>query len=64
MKNKQRECLEKTQSERGLACRHCRAREFRVIYTRRAVGGTVVRRRACLKCGKRITTREKEIGAG
>jgi transcriptional regulator NrdR family protein len=47
----------------GLRCRHCGHPHLRVVYTRRAPGGVVVRRRACRQCGTRITTREREIGA-
>ena len=43
---------------RGLACRACGCRHFRVIYTRPAWGGRIVRRRECRHCGKRMTTWE------
>jgi transcriptional regulator NrdR family protein len=33
-----------------------------VIYTRAAPGGKIIRRRACRRCGKRITTWERMIG--
>lgn len=49
-------------ADRGLRCRHCGCRHFYVIYTRRAVGGKLVRRRKCRHCGQRITTWEREIG--
>jgi transcriptional regulator NrdR family protein len=49
-------------SERGLSCRHCGSREFRVVYTRRALGGKVIRRRACRRCKKRLTTWERAVG--
>jgi transcriptional regulator NrdR family protein len=47
----------------GLRCRRCGHQRFRVVYTRPAPGGMVVRRRACRKCGRRITTREREVCA-
>jgi DNA-directed RNA polymerase subunit RPC12/RpoP len=50
------------QDGRGLVCRHCGCRHFRVIYTRPAYGGHIMRRRECRHCGRRITTWEKPIG--
>jgi transcriptional regulator NrdR family protein len=47
---------------RGLECRRCGCRHFSVIYTRRASGGRLIRRRECRYCGKRITTSEKQVG--
>jgi transcriptional regulator NrdR family protein len=52
---------QKTQDSKGLECRQCGCRHFFVIYTRRAVGGRLLRRRECRNCGKRITTSEKPI---
>ncbi len=53
----------KTKEEnRGLECRHCGCKHFRVIYTRRGWGGKLIRRRECRHCGKRITTWERPIG--
>ena len=49
------------QDQRGLECRHCGCKHFRVIYTRPAWGGRIMRRRECRHCGKRMTTWE---GAG
>lgn len=46
----------------GLRCRHCGCGHFYVIYTRRAWGGKLVRRRECRHCGHRITTCERVIG--
>ena len=46
----------------GLRCWRCGGQRFRVIYTRAAAGGKIIRRRACRKCGTRITTWEKMIG--
>ena len=45
--------------KRGLECRHCGCRHFRVIYTRPTWGGRIMRRRECRHCGKRITTWER-----
>ena len=47
--------------QRGLQCRQCGGRRFRVIYTR-AADAKVVRRRECRKCATRITTWERAIG--
>jgi len=44
----------------GLECRHCGCKHFRVIYTRRARSGTLLRRRECRHCSKRMTTIEQE----
>ncbi len=51
------------QNHVGFRCRRCGQQRFRVIYTRPAVGGSVLRRRACRHCGTRMTTKEYEIGA-
>jgi len=51
------------EDKRGLECRHCGCRDFRVVYTRRGWGGKLVRRRECRHCGKRMTTWERPIGA-
>jgi len=48
---------------RGLECRYCGYRHFRVVFTRGAWGGQFVRRRECRHCGKRMTTCDKPIGA-
>lgn len=44
----------------GLECRRCGCRHFYVIYTRRAPGGKLIRRRECRNCGKGMTTVERE----
>ncbi|MCC7408757.1 MAG: hypothetical protein IT442_11845 [Phycisphaeraceae bacterium] len=44
---------------RGLECPKCGCAHFRVLYTRRAWGGRVLRRRACRHCGRRVTTYER-----
>lgn len=46
----------------GITCPACGCRHFHVIYTRRAWGGLVVRRRQCRHCSRRITTWERAIG--
>lgn len=51
-------------SDRGLICRHCGGRCFRVIYTRAAPEAKIIRRRECTACGKRLTTWERAIGVG
>jgi len=51
---------EKGTEDAGLTCRECGCRHFRVIYTRKASGDRIVRRRECRHCGRRITTVEKE----
>jgi transcriptional regulator NrdR family protein len=50
------------QIERGLRCRKCGCGHFRVVYTRRAAGGRIVRRRECRHCGTRLTTWERIAG--
>jgi DNA-directed RNA polymerase subunit RPC12/RpoP len=46
-------------NRRGLECRYCGCKHFRVIYTRPTWGGRIMRRRQCRHCGKRMTTWEK-----
>jgi len=50
------------QDQRGLACRHCGCKHFRVVYTRPTWGGRIMRRRECRHCGKRVTTWERAGG--
>jgi len=50
------------EEQRGLRCRDCGCRHFRVIYTRARPGGRLVRRRECRHCGRRMTTWERAIG--
>ena len=47
---------------RGLMCGACGHPRLKVVYTRRAPGGRIVRRRECKRCGQRITTWEHRIG--
>jgi len=44
---------------RGIRCPSCGCGHFRVVYTRRAWGGRVIRRRECRHCGRRVTTSEQ-----
>ena len=48
----------KVKPTKGLVCRVCGGQSFRVIYTRRADGGRLMRRRECKRCGRRFTTWE------
>jgi len=45
--------------QRGLRCPRCGCGHFRVIYTRSAWGGRIVRRRECRNCAKRVTTTKR-----
>ena len=54
----------KSEEKGGLECRNCGCRHFRVVYTRRARNGKLIRRRECRHCGKRLTTIEQEKGHG
>ena len=47
---------------RGLECRKGGCRHLRVLYTRRAFGGKLIRRRECRNCGMRFSTWEEEAG--
>jgi DNA-directed RNA polymerase subunit RPC12/RpoP len=44
--------------KRGIECPACGCRHFHVLYTRRAVGKRILRRRECRNCGRRVTTYE------
>ena len=48
--------------KRGLECPTCGCGHFRVLYTRRALGGRLLRRRECRYCGRRMTTYESSAG--
>ena len=43
----------------GLTCPRCGCGHFRVLYTRGAASGRLLRRRECRYCGRRITTYEQ-----
>ena len=49
---------QKLSSKRGLECPSCGCAHFRVLYTRRALDGRLLRRRQCRYCQRRITTYE------
>jgi transcriptional regulator NrdR family protein len=49
----------KAEDQKGLECRHCGCRHLRVVYTRPAWGGRIMRRRECRNCGRRMTTWER-----
>lgn len=44
---------------KGLVCRTCGCRHFQVLYTRRAWGERLLRRRVCRHCGRGVTTSER-----
>ena len=46
----------------GLVCPRCGCGHFRVIYTRPRRNGTVLRRRECRHCGRRMLTVEAAVG--
>ena len=48
--------------DRGIRCPKCGCGHFRVIYTRKAARGRLVRRRKCRHCGRRVTTTEQLLG--
>ena len=47
-----------TAPKRGLECPGCGCAHFRVLYTRRALSGRILRRRLCRNCERRVTTYE------
>ena len=47
---------------RGIRCRSCGCGHFKVIYTRPRRDGTVMRRKECRHCGRRLVTWEKAVG--
>ena len=60
--NPKKTTLDAKADKRGLECRYCGCKHFRVIYTRPYWGGRIMRRRECRHCGKRMTTWEKAGG--
>ena len=46
------------EDKRGLECRKCGCRHFRVLHTRPVANG-ILRERECRNCGKVVWTREK-----
>jgi hypothetical protein len=53
----QRKTWPTVEDQRGLECRYCGCKDFRVIYTRDRIGG-IRRKRECRNCGKAIWTME------
>jgi transcriptional regulator NrdR family protein len=49
---------DKSESDRGVACRKCGSNHHLVLYTRRVTGGRIRRRRECRNCKRRFTTHE------
>lgn len=49
----------KPEEQRGLRCPACGCGHLRVVYTRRAWGGRITRRRECRSCGRRMLTTEQ-----
>jgi len=47
----QRKSWPSNQDKRGLECRHCVCKHFRVVYTRPTWGGRIMRRREYRHCG-------------
>lgn len=58
-----RAALQPACEPRGLVCPKCGCGHFRVIYTRRAYGGIIRRRRECRHCERRITTWERSLAS-
>jgi transcriptional regulator NrdR family protein len=58
----QRKSWPQGEDNRGLVCRHCGCKHFRVTYTRPAWGDRISRRRECRHCGRRVTTWERATG--
>jgi transcriptional regulator NrdR family protein len=59
MKGQPPKPAERPEERRGLVCPKCGCEHFRVIYTRRVLGGKIVRRRECRHCGRRVITYER-----
>ncbi len=57
-----RTMAKKAEEKRGIECPRCGCRHFRVLYTRRAWGSRILRRRECRHFGRRITTYESSGG--
>jgi rRNA maturation endonuclease Nob1 len=55
----QRKAWDPAQDKRGLECRCCGCKQFRVIYTRAALGSRIMPRRECRHCGGRVATWER-----
>ncbi len=48
----------------GLECRKCGSKKLWVVWTRRATGGRIMRKRKCKDCGHPKVTFEHEAGTG
>jgi transcriptional regulator NrdR family protein len=59
--SRQSDAERKAEAIRGIRCPRCGCAHFRVIYTRRTIGGRIVRRRECRHCGRRVTTSERIV---
>jgi len=59
--NEARANKQKPDEQPGLVCPKSGRCDFRVIYTRRACGGKVVRSRECRHCGKRVITYQRVL---
>ena len=55
----ERKAWDPTPDKRGLECSACGCEYFRVVYTRTAWGGHIVRRRERDGCGRRTATWER-----
>ena len=60
-KQMERKKWDRTREKRGLECRKCGCKHFRVIYTRPAWGNRIVRRCECRHCARRLTTWEEAL---
>ena len=60
--NEQQTATDDAKKTRGIECQHCGCKHFRVIYTRPAWGGRILRRHECRHCGRRMTTSEQPGG--
>lgn len=50
---------EHAKDDRGIRCPKCGCGHWRVVYTRPATGGRLVRRRECRYCSRRVSTTER-----
>jgi len=48
-------------SQSGLRCVACNGRKFRVVYIRHKPDESILRRRECEHCGKRVSTKERVV---
>jgi len=57
----QRKAWDPAKDKRGLECRWCGCKHFRVVYTRPTWGGRILRRRECRHCGNKLNTVEQRL---